>query len=276
MNVRKFGGSLVAFDPEKVIASVMKTGATRQEAEAVLASVQPSLQEGITTKEIYKLVHETLKGRNTCQACRYGLKEALRKLGPAGFKFEKYVAAILNAYNYVATLPTSELAGACVMHEVDVVAEKEGRAMFIEAKFRNNEQDYVGLKDIMATWSRFVDLVDGASVGKTDHFDECWVVTNARFSDSARQFGECKGMKLRGWGYPKDNSFGSMIDHHSLYPVTVLDALSKNELEALSERGLMLCRQVEEIEPEDLAEQIQVSRERAQELIEICTTVVDG
>ena len=266
----------MAFEPEKVIASVMRAGASQQEAEAVLASVQPQLTEGMPTKELYKLVHEALKTKNTCQACRYALKDALLKLGPAGFKFEKYVSAILNAYNYKASVPDTDLAGACVMHEVDVVAEKEGRKMFIEAKFRNNAQDFVGLKDIMATWSRFVDLVDGASVGKTDHFDECWVVTNARFSDRARQFGECKGMKLRGWGYPKDNSFGSMIDHHALYPVTVLEDLEKNELEALSQRGLMLCRQVEEMEPEDLAEQIGVSEERARELVELCATVVDG
>ena len=275
MQVRKFGGELVPFDREKVIASVMKTGASREEAEAVLVSIEPSLQDGMPTKELYRLVHETLKGRSMCFACRYGLREALQKLGPAGFKFEKYVASILNAYNYVASVPEADLQGACVAHEVDVVAEKEGQRIFIEAKFRNNENGVVSLKDIMATWSRFIDLVDGASVGKVDHFDACWVVTNARFSDRARQFGECKGMRLRGWGYPKDNSFGQMIDHRALYPVTVLHDLSQAELEALSRHGMMLCRQVEQIEPEDLAEQIGGSEERARELIELCTTVVD-
>ncbi len=274
MQVRKFGGELVPFDREKVIASVMKTGASREEAEAVLVSIEPSLQDGMPTKELYRLVHETLKGRSMCFACRYGLREALQKLGPAGFKFEKYVASILNAYNYVASVPESDLQGACVAHEVDVVAEKEGQRIFIEAKFRNNENGVVSLKDIMATWSRFIDLVDGASVGKVDHFDACWVVTNARFSDRARQFGECKGMRLRGWGYPKDNSFGQMIDHQALYPVTVLDGLMADELESMAKVGLMLCREVGEVEVEDLAQKIHVSHERAQELIELCDDVV--
>jgi hypothetical protein len=274
MQVRKFGGGLVAYDPEKVMASVMKTGASRADAEAVLASVQPSLYEGMPTKELYKLVHETLKGRSVCFACRYGLREALKKLGPAGFKFEKYVASILNAYNYVAFVPTTELQGACVSHEVDVVAEKEGRRMFIEAKFRNDARGVVSLKDIMATWSRFIDLVDGGSVGKVDHFDECWVVTNARFSDRARQFGECKGMKLRGWGYPKEKSFGQMIDHQALYPVTVLDGLTAEELEGLARNNIMLCREVGEVEAEDLAQKINVRLDRAKELIELCDDVV--
>jgi hypothetical protein len=276
MQVRKFGGDVVPFEPEKVIRSVMKTGASREEAEATLASVRPSLYDGMPTKELYTLVHETLKGRNTCHACRYGLRDALRKLGPAGFKFEKYVAAILNAYNYDAFVPEQELAGACVMHEVDVVAEKEGRRFFLEAKFRNDAKDFVGLKDVMATWSRFVDLVDGAAAGKTDHFDECWIVTNARFSDRAKQFGACKGMHLRGWGYPEERSFGSMIDHRGLYPVTVLEDLSRRELDQLSRHGLMLCRQVEEMEAEELAQRIDIPQERAQELIELSTRVVEG
>lgn len=262
------------FDASKVKRSILRTGATEKIANQVLKELKPKLYEGMTTRDLYSEVRKLLENRDVCYSCRYSLREAILKLGPAGFKFEKYVASILNAYRWQARVPQEELEGSCVNHEVDVIAEKDNRRVFIEAKFRNKYHDYVNLKDTMATWSRFLDLVDGAAVGKCEHLDEAWIVTNARFSDRAKKFGTCKGIHLIGWNFPSDYPFNQMVDHMALYPVTVLDGLKANELEMLSEHGLMLCKEVADLEDEELAARTGLSETRAQEVIKLCAAVI--
>lgn len=274
MNIIKVGGRDVEYDPSKVRGSILRTGASEQIADKILSEIEPSLYDGMTTKELYGLVHERLKNQNVCYACRYNLREGILRLGPAGFKFEKYVASILNAYNWHAKVPEEDLQGSCVAHEVDVIAEKDGRRVVIEAKFRNRYQDYVNLKDTMATWSRFLDLVDGAAVGRCPHFDEVWIVTNARFSDRARQFGVCKGIHMIGWDFPAEKPFNKMVDHLALYPVTVIDGLQKSELEAFAEQGLMLCIEIAQKDEEEIARRTGISETRAQEIVNLCSAVV--
>ena len=276
MMIIKSDGSREMFDAEKIKTSILRTGATTHAAQDIAQSVGRQVVEGMTTKEIYSMVHGELSRHNTCFACRYNLRDALLKLGPAGYKFEKYIASVLRAYKYDAYNPPDDLHGSCVDHEVDVVAQRDGRRIFIEAKFRNDFSDSVMLKDVMATWSRFLDLVDGASIGKCEHFDECWIVTNARFSDRAEQFGTCKGIHMIGWNFPEKSPLSKMVDNSALYPVTVLDHLKQSELEALSRHNIMLCRELTEHEPEELAQKINQSRERAEQLISLCSTVVEG
>lgn len=277
MNIIKSNGDSVAFDSEKVLRSIKRTGAGDSLAREVLDRVELKLTDGMSTRELYKIVRKELGHQNACFACRYNLREAILKLGPAGFKFEKYVASILRAYRYEAMNPEQDIRGACTNHEVDVVAEKEGRKIFIEAKFRNDYRGSVDLKDTMATWSRFIDLVDASSMyDETPHFDECWIVTNARFSDRARQFGVCKGMRMIGWNHPAEMTFSAMVDHVSLYPVTVIDSLQRSELEAFADKGLLICREISEIEPHDLAQRLGFKESRARELVELCGEIVEG
>lgn len=276
MQIIKSSGDKVDFDLEKIRKSIQRTGANKEVIDSVLASVQEQVHEGMTTAKLHHIVLNELKKQSTCFACRYDLREAILKLGPAGFKFEKYVAAILRAYNYDAVVPDDEYEGSCVRHEIDVIAKKSGRAIFIEAKFRNKYKDSVNLKDTMATWARFLDLVDGASIGKCPHFDEVWIITNARFSDRAKQFGVCKGMHMIGWGFPPERSFAGMVDFNSLYPVTVLDGLKQSEIDAFSDSGLLLCRDLTEKDSHELAGKIGVEPSRAQQIIEMCLDVMSA
>ncbi|MDP2631232.1 MAG: ATP cone domain-containing protein [Candidatus Uhrbacteria bacterium] len=274
MMIIKSDGSKVEYDGAKLRRSISRTGARKQLVEDVAADVEAQIKEGMTTGEIYRVVREELKKQSSCFACRYNLRAGILKLGPAGFKFEKYVASILKAYQYNAYVPEDDLEGSCVMHEVDVIAEKNGRRFFIEAKFRNRFQDNVDLKDTMATWSRFLDLVDGAAVGKCPHFDEVWIVTNAQFSDHALKFGVCKGIHMIGWNEPDERPLAGMVDNMTLYPITVLDGMKQSELEAFSEHDIMLCREVVDFDPEELAGKIGFSEERASDVIAQCAEVI--
>lgn len=246
MHITKSNGTIAQFDPQKIISSLRRAGADDQLARTVSAQVSKKIHEGSSTADIFNHVIEELRDRNMAIASTYDLRNALTKLGPTGFKFEQYLAAILNAYGWTATLPESDLKGLCVDHEVDVVATKNNETVFIEAKFRNTYGDVVTLKDVMATWSAFQDVVEASQAGIGQRFDKLWIMTNGKFTDRAEQFGVCRGIHMFSWN-SKSHSLAKMIDDAKLYPVTILDSVKKSDLEQFSKAGIMLC---DEITPE--------------------------
>ena len=276
MEIIKGNGTRVEYDEERVRANIRRTGASSEIAQKVLDDIRSKVFEGMHTSALHELVKKSLQQHSVCHACRYNLRDALLRLGPAGFNFEFFIAELLGAHGYDARVPTAELRGACVEHEVDVVAHKENRSVFIEAKFRNVKDDVVNLKDVMATWARFLDLVDGAGLGYTEHLDECMIMTNARFTDVASRFGTCKGMRLVSWDYPKGFTLASLIDQTALYPVTVIDDFSPEEIGKMAEAGILLCKNLEALEPDELSSKIQVSIARAQSMVHAAGLVVHG
>ena len=273
MLIIKNNGESVEYNPQKIQRTLRRTGATPDVIKAVLADVEKRIRAGMTPRELSRLVRDELRQESTSLAHRYNLKSALLKLGPAGFKFEKYVAEILNAYGYATEMP-EELQGLCVRHEVDVVARKSGRTVMIEAKFRNDFSHFVRLKDTMATWTRFNDLNDGAAKKLCPHFDQVWIVTNGQISSRSKRFGECKQMQLIGWNYPRTNSLANLVDHAYLYPVTVIDALSRTEIESLAAHNYLLCRDLANKDPERVAWETGMSKIRAGRIVQLCREII--
>ncbi len=274
MEIIKSTGERVPFNPVKITETLKRAGAKPALAEQVLANTAQKLRDGMTTKQVFSVVRKELRKLNRSVASRYNLRSALLKLGPAGFKFEKYVASILTAYQYETELPEKELTGLCVDHEVDVIARKNGRIIMIEAKFRNRFGDSVNLKDTMATWSSYQDLVEGAKSGKCPLFNELWIVTNGRFSERALLFGACRGIHMVGWGHG-EHSLARLVDHATLYPITIIDDLHQWEMEGLSKNNLMLCREIADSDPERLAAKAGVTDDRAKKIINTCREVVE-
>jgi len=268
MKIIKSTGERVDFDPEKIRQTILRMGVEPARAGRIVERVTKRVTRDMATRRLFSIVRRELRREGRYLAQRYNLRNALLKLGPAGFKFEKYVASILNAYQYSAHVPDRDLVGMCVHHEIDVIAEKDGRRIMIEAKFRNQFGDRVKLKDVMATWSRYVDLCDGSKANKScPHFDEVWIVTNGAFSDRALQFGLCKGIDMVGWS-TRENSLARLVDHASLYPITVLDGLRQWELDRFSEIGLMLCREVATKNIGKLSGRTGIPRPRIERIVE--------
>lgn len=273
MEIIKSSGEHVIFNPNKIRKSLRRAGARPDVVEKVIGAILPTMHDGMTTRQVFRLVRRELRKVSRRVAHRYNLRDALLKLGPAGFKFEKYVASILTAYQYETELPENEMAGLCVNHEIDVIARKNGRTVMIEAKFRNKFGDTVNLKDTMATWAGFLDMVEGSKTGKCPKFDEVWIVTNGRFSERALQFGTCRGMHLVGWG-AEEHSLPRLVDHAALYPITVIDDLHQWEMDSFSENNLMLCREIAGQDPAKLAGQVRIDGDRAQKIVNACQEVV--
>jgi hypothetical protein len=271
--ITKSDGTREPYRPEKIRATLARSGARPEIVAHVLEKVTRRVKNGMATRRIHAIVRKELGKEDRCLAHRYNLRDGLLKLGPSGFTFEKYVASILQAYEYATVVPENDMVGLCVKHEIDVMAEKNGDVIMIEAKFRNDFSDTVNLKDVMSTWARFQDLQAGSKKGLCPKFTDVWIVTNGRFSDRAQQFGDCKGIRTVGWS-GKEHSLARMVDHQALYPITVLDELQQWELDAFSKKGLLLCRQVAGKDAAALARSVGVTKERAAAIVADCGELV--
>lgn len=240
MYVTKASGVKEEFQPDKILRTCIRAGATQRLADKVVKEIEKKAYDGISTREILQMTLALLEKQMPYVASRYDLKGSIMRLGPAGFEFEELVAEILNEYSY-KTSTDMIVSGECVDHEIDVIAENQKRYM-IECKYHNMPGIYTGIRDALYIWARFLDLQDGFKVGKCDHFDQPWLVCNTKFSADAIKYATCKSMRLIGWRWPKEQSLERMLEEKKLYPITVLRKLDKDSEQRLAAAKLMLCK----------------------------------
>lgn len=240
IKVTKYSGELVSFDQEKLVQSLRKSGANEEDVQTILNAIQKELYEGIPTKKIYRLAFKLLKARSSAHAARYNLRTAILALGPAGFFFEKFVARIFEYQGYQIRLNVF-LEGKCVAHELDVVLKKDKRVSMVECKFHGNQDAKSDVKIPMYILSRFNDLKNRtySLFTPVDEIQECWIVTNNKFTEEAIKFGDCSGLQLLSWDYPPNEGLKHKIDHFHLYPITCLTTLAAVEKDKLLMRDII-------------------------------------
>lgn len=269
--VRKRSGEVEPYDPRKVERSCIKAGAPRNVAEEIVKEIEGTLYDGITTEEIYNEVSRLLDQKAAVAGLRYKLKEAIMKLGPEGFPFETFFAKLLNRLGYETKLRV-KIKGFCAVHEVDVVAEKEAngrlKRCMIECKYHNSLGIYTGLKEALYTYARFLDLTEGWESGLCEKFDEAWLVTNTKFSKEAKEYGECKGLKMVGWNYPPGRGMEALLEAERVYPVTILRRVGKEEIRKLAAANLMTVDEVFAIDGKKLAKILELPEGAALKLKE--------
>lgn len=266
VEVIKHSGERDKFSIDKLKNSLRKSGAPEDLVIEVSNLVRAELYQGITTKEIYNRAFSLLKKKKNGFASKYKLKKAIYELGPTGFPFEKFVAAILFHSGY--KVQTGQiLNGKCVTHEVDVVAHKDEQYIVAECKFHGDEGRNCNVKTPLYIHSRYHDILnfyDGKSKEKKPN--EGWLVTNTRFTEDARVYGECSGLYLLSWDHPKDDGIKDRIDRLGLYPVTVSTLLSQREKQFLLSRDVVLCRQL--IDDDFYLDHLGVSENRKERILE--------
>ena len=245
ITIKKASGQSAVFDPQKLKHSLLRSGASTEQIQTILGKIEDRLYPGITTKKIYQAAFKLLRRESRPVAARYKLKSAIMELGPSGFPFEKYVAAILQQQGY-QTQTGVLVQGKCVKHEVDVIAEKEEHHFMIECKYHNQPGTVCDVKIPLYIYSRFKD-VEASWIKMPGHgikLHQGWVVTNTRFTTDAIQYGSCAGLNLIGWDYPGKGSLNQQIEHLGLYPITCLTTLSKSEKQTLLNNKIVLCSEV--------------------------------
>lgn len=209
----KANGEREIFEPEKLRASLLKSGATPEVIEKVVSHVLPELHNDMTTADIYKHAFSILQGLSRPAARSYSLRRAVMDLGPSGFPFEDFVAKILEAKGFKCETRQTVLGG-CVPHEVDIVAYNEKELVMIEAKFHNELGTKSDLKVALYIKARFDDLAENVFNygGQNRKITSSWLVTNTKFSSTAIHYGVCKNLTMIGWNYPEKGNLQDMIE----------------------------------------------------------------
>ena len=241
--VTKADGEQERFDPAKLEHSLELAGASSTTRARILAHVLKHLTPGVQTEEIYQHAYDILqKEEHTPVAARYSVKRAVFALGPSGFPFEQFFAAILRAHGWHATTGVA-LNGRCAPHEVDVLAEKNKKRIGVEAKFHNEPGGKTDIKDALYVHARFEDLRN--SPESSSRVDEGWLVTNTRFTRNAIRYGQCSNLTLIGWDYPRTRGLLAMIEEARVHPLTCLTTLSEGEKRRLLDQKIVLCKDVQ-------------------------------
>jgi hypothetical protein len=245
IEITKSSGEKVKFSLEKLRASLNQIGADTQTVNQIIDTVRDELYQGISTKEIYNRAFALLKKKERYLASKYKLKKAIYELGPTGFPFERFVRAILKYSGYKTEID-KVLQGQCVKHEIDVIAHKGNETSIIECKFHSDQGLNCNVKVPLYINSRYQDVKTywNSNPKNGTELASGWVVTNTRFTEDALQYGNCCGLYLLSWDYPKDNGLKDRIDRLGLYPITVSTLLSGREKQFLLSRDIVLCREL--------------------------------
>ncbi|MCR9065197.1 MAG: restriction endonuclease [Cytophagales bacterium] len=247
MKIIKASGESAVFDESKLLRSLLRAGASESLAKELLVEIRDSLYEGVSTTEIYKKAFGLLRKRSRPSAARYKLKKAIMELGETGYPFEKFVGALLAAEGF-STQVGVIVKGACVSHEVDVIAEKDNRHFMCECKFHKLQNRRCDVKIPLYIHSRFKD-VEAQWLKKPGHaakFHQGWIFTNTRFTSDATQYAACAGMQLISWDYPEGNAIRERVDRTGIHPITCLTSLSRAEKKILIEQEIITVKNLRE------------------------------
>jgi hypothetical protein len=237
--ITKQDGTKEPFDADKLRRSFYHSGATDKASEEAIKHIENELKDGMTTSEIYKHAFSYLEQKEKPIAARYSMKRAVLALGPSGYPFENFIAEILRAKGYAVEVGKM-VQGACVEHEVDIIAEKDGQKIGGEVKFHNKLGIRSDLKVTLYVHARFEDIRNGKI-----QIDEDWLITNTKFTSNAIKYGNCVSMKMISWNYPKVGNLHDLINETGVQPITALTTLSGTEKSKLMEQKVALCRNIE-------------------------------
>jgi len=267
-HIIKSNGRLETFNEDKVISSLIKAGATTEQARGVLDHLKPEIREGASTEDIHNMALQYLSRVEHKLALKYSLKRAIMNMGPQGFVFEKYIAKILDKYGYTTEVG-QVLKGQCVDHEVDVVAKKDNMVFFIESKYHNHRGTYSDVKTALYVHARFVDIEKAVKKKKDSdniHYYG-WLVTNTKCTSEAVKYASCIKLRILAWQYPEVKNLQYYIERKKLYPVSILTTITKNQKEALFDSGIILVQELVSMDPEEIMRLLSIKKIKTMKIL---------
>lgn len=247
--ITKASGEREEFSTNKLRASLKSAGAPHTLIEEIVAHVESELGDDVKTSDIYHHAFTLLRRHRPPAAARYSLRQAVMQLGPSGFPFERFVGEILKAQGYTVQVG-GILPGFCVNHEVDILAEKESKHIFVECKFHNNNGIKSDVKVALYVKARFDDITKAHELraeheNRSPRIHEGWLVTNTKLTTQAIEYSKCAGLTLIGWNYPKHANLQDLILHTGVHPLTCLSTLDGGIKNHLLQNNIVLCRDIE-------------------------------
>jgi HJR/Mrr/RecB family endonuclease len=255
--VTKFDGRKQPFDKSKIIRTCLRMHASFEQAKEIADKIESKAYDGIPTKKILQMIFTYLKKYRPEIEHEIDLKEAIASLKPKP-DFEKFVQLLLQEFGY-KVIPNQIVAGKCVEHEIDAIAEKDEEKIFVEIKHHLNPHTYTGVDICLETFARLLDLKEGFEAGLNKiNFTKALIICNTKFSEHAKKYAEAKGIQLIGWREPEEKGLERMIEEKKLYPITFLKILDKESQEKLVNSGIVLLKQLMEQEPKELSRKTKI------------------
>jgi len=273
ITITKEDGTKESFDPNKLHFTLGKAGAPKEVQDKIISRIESELTEGMSTRKIYRHAFTLLRKEVRPAAARYSMRRAVLAFGPTGFPFETFVGEIFKAKGY--RVQTDQiLKGACVEHEVDMIAQKEHECIAAELKFHNSLAIKTDIQVALYVEARFEDLKAGSVKEQQFCVTTGMLVTNTKFTSQAIAYGECKKLLLIGWNYPREGNLHDLIAETRRHPITSLTTLSNSEKARLLTERVVLCQTL--LERHDLLSSLNLSSGRAdavlQEAVTLCGT----
>lgn len=242
VKVTKSDGTTEYFKVEKLRRSLRRAGATAEEVNSIILEMTDQVYEGMQTQEIYRIAFSLLRKKTFVVAARYSLRRALFSLGPTGFPFEKFLARLFVKQGY-ETRTGINIQGHCALHEIDIAAFHKTHSFVGEAKFHSRPGVKTDLQVAMYSYARLLDLRDNQICAESIcGIKEFWLITNTKFTSSAEKYGECVGLSMLSWDYPRRNNLHDHIQRAKIYPITAMQSLSSSQTEILINSDIITCQ----------------------------------
>lgn len=275
--ITKADGDKEIFSPEKVYYSAKRAGADDILAKEITKKISKQIYPGARTSDIFNKIKQQLKKDSPGAYLRFNLKEGIKKLGPTGFPFEKFIAELLGKLNFKVKI-NQHIPGHCLTdYEIDFIARK-GKAVYIgECKYRNLPGEKVHSKDALTNYARFLDIKNGPYFEKLQRQRlqlKTILITNTKFTDNARGYSTCMGVDLLGWKCPKNNGLEYLIDKYKLYPVTVLP-LRRYLKDIFVSEQIMLVKNILEIDPGKFSKKFKIPIKYLNSLISDAKSILE-
>ena len=238
-NILKKSGKSEEFNRQKLEYSLVCAGATRELSKRITSEVYSCCSEGTSTRKIFNHAFRLLKKESKTIAAQYSMPKAIHELGPDGYNFEKFIAAIFKSQGYSVT-SNKIIKGRCVKHELDVIAKKQGKNIYCECKFHNKAGTKNDLKTALYVHSRYLDLKENPECDIT----EFWLISNTKFSKDAIEYAKCVGLHLLGPNYPCHNALADLAKKTHIHPITALTSLKKTHARQLLKKGIVLTFEI--------------------------------
>ena len=266
VSVTKVNGELQHFDREKVIRTCLRLQCSREYADNVADRIQSKLYEGITTREILRMIYRYSAERRPQVRYEVDLRKAISLLRSKP-DFEQFIARLLSEYGYNVTGPQI-VRGRCVEHEIDAAAGIDGGIVYVEVKHHIWPHTYNGKDIFLQAQATLEDLVNGYESGFNKiRFNKAMVICNTKLSDHAIRYADCAQIEYICWKSPKDNSLEKLVEDKRLYPITVLKTLDSRTEARFGDAGIVLLSELLHLDVEELSVRTKVSKDKIRKLV---------
>ncbi|MDD2346363.1 MAG: hypothetical protein PHY85_09485 [Bacteroidales bacterium] len=133
-----------------------------------------------------------------------------------------------------------------MMHEMDLIATQNNTQVLGECKYSKDQGKTVSVQVPLYVHSRIEDILKIRE--KEEKYEKFkfsgLVATNTRFTVDSIRYAKCVGLELLSWDYPSGNGLKDLLEREKVFPITILQNLTKNQKTEIMEKKIVSCRQL--------------------------------